>query len=104
MLQIIAPQEAFDLERNLQYKVFHLQSHCIFVLLMGYGALALIVYLHELMPDIPQRFGALGFGVPAMFLSLLPCWSNFEGCNQAGHWFGFMYATDMTRDMDKNAV
>jgi len=37
MLQIIAPQEGFDYERNLQYKVFHLQSHCIFVLLMAYG-------------------------------------------------------------------
>ena len=104
MLQIIAPQEAFDLERNLQYKVFHLQSHCIFVLLMGYGALALIVYLHELMPEVPQRFGALGFGGPALFLSLLPFWSNIDGCNQAGHWFGYMYGADMMRNMDKNAV
>jgi hypothetical protein len=50
MLQIIAPQEGFDFERNLQYKVFHLQSHCIFVMFMGYGALALMTYLHETMP------------------------------------------------------
>ncbi len=47
MLLIIAPQEGFDYERNLQYKVFHLQSHCIFVLLMGYGALALMTYFHD---------------------------------------------------------
>jgi len=104
MLLIIAPQEAFDFERNLQYKVFHLQSHCIFVLLMGYGALALMTYLHELMPEVPAQTGAIGFGVPALFLSLLPLWSNFDGCSQAGHWFGYDYGADMMRPMDKNAV
>jgi tetratricopeptide (TPR) repeat protein len=104
MLLIIAPQEGFDFERNLQYKVFHLQSHCIFVLLMGYGALALITYLHELMPEVPAQTGVIGFGVPALFLSLLPLWSNFDGCSQAGHWFGYEYGADMMRPMDKNAV
>jgi tetratricopeptide (TPR) repeat protein len=104
MLQIIAPQEGFDFERNLQYKVFHLQSHCIFVLLMAYGALALMVYLQELMPEVPQRFGFIGFGTPALFFSLLPLWSNFDGCSQAGHWFGYYYGSDMMRDMAPNAV
>jgi tetratricopeptide (TPR) repeat protein len=104
MLLIIAPQEGFDFERNLQYKVFHLQSHCIFVLLMGYGALALMTYLHELMPEVPAQTGVTGFGVPAIFLSLLPLWSNFDGCSQAGHWFGYYYGADMMRPMDKNAV
>jgi len=104
MLQIIAPQEAFDFERNLQYKVFHLQSHCIFVLMMAYGALALMVYLHELMPEVPQRVGVIGFGTPALFLALLPLWSNFDACSQAGHWFGYDYGSDMMRNMDPNAV
>jgi tetratricopeptide (TPR) repeat protein len=104
MLLIIAPQEAFDFERNLQYKVFHLQSHCIFVLLMSYGALALITYLHELMPEVPAKTGVLGFGMPALYLSLLPLWSNFDGCSQAGHWFGYLYGADMMRPMEKNAV
>jgi tetratricopeptide (TPR) repeat protein len=104
MLLIIAPQEGFDFERNLQYKVFHLQSHCIFVILMGYGALALMTYLHEIMPELVEKTGVLGFGIPAVFLSLLPFWSNFDGCNQAGHWFGWHYGTDMMRPMDRNAV
>jgi tetratricopeptide (TPR) repeat protein len=104
MLLIIAPQEAFDFEHNLQYKVFHLQSHCIFVLLMGYGALALMTYLHELMPEVPAQTGVIGFGMPALFLSLLPLWSNFDGCSQAGHWFGYDYGADMMRPMDKDAV
>jgi tetratricopeptide (TPR) repeat protein len=104
MLQLIAPQEAFDFERNLQYKVFHLQSHCIFVLLMGYGALALMTYLHEMMPEVSARTGVIGFGMPALFLALLPLWSNFDGCSQAGHWFGYYYGADMMRPMDKNAV
>ena len=104
MLLIIAPQEGFDYEKNLQYKVFHLQSHCIFVLLMGYGALALMTYLHELMPEVPEKTGAIGFGVPALFLALLPLWSNFDACNQAGHWWGYHYGADMMRPMEKNAV
>jgi tetratricopeptide (TPR) repeat protein len=95
MLLIIAPQEGFDFERNLQYKVFHLQSHCIF---------ALMTYLHELMPEVPAQTGVIGFGVPAIFLSLLPLWSNFDGCSQAGHWFGYDYGADMMRPMDRNAV
>jgi tetratricopeptide (TPR) repeat protein len=104
MLLIIAPQEGFDFERNLQYKVFHLQSHCIFVILMGYGLLAMLTYLHEIMPEIHARFGVAGAGFPALFLSLLPLWSNFDGCSQAGHWFGYNYGADMMRDMDRNAV
>ncbi len=104
MLQIIAPQETFDFERNLQYKVFHLQSHCIFVLLMSYGALALMVYLHELLPEVRERAGVIGFGGPALFLSLLPLWSNFDACSQANHWFGYYYGADMMRDMSPNAV
>ncbi len=104
MLQIIAPQESFDFERNLQYKVFHLQSHCIFVLLMAYGALALMVYLNELLPEVRQRAGVAGFGAPALFLSLLPLWSNFDACSQANHWFGYFYGADMMRDMGPNAV
>jgi tetratricopeptide (TPR) repeat protein len=104
MLNLIEPPESFDFERNLQYKVFHLQSHCIFVLLMGYGALAAMVYLHENLPEIPARTGLLGFGMPALFLSLLPLWSNFDDCNKSGHWFGYEYGYDIMQPMDKNAV
>ena len=32
---LISPPECFDFQRNLQYKVFNLQSHCIFVILHG---------------------------------------------------------------------
>ncbi len=104
MLLIIAPQEGFDYEHNLQYKVFHLQSHCIFVLILGYGSLAIMIWLRELMPEFVARSGAVGFGVPALFLSLLPLWSNFDGCSQAGHWYGYYFGADIMRDMDKNAV
>jgi len=104
MLQLIAPQEAFDYQHNLQYKVFHLQSHCIFVLLVGYGALAAMTYLHESMEELADKIGVVGFGIPAVFLSLLPFWSNFASCNQADHWFGYEFGADIMRDMDKNAV
>lgn len=104
MLLLIAPQEGFDYEHNLQYKVFHLQSHCILVVFMGYGALAAMIWLHESMPEIAAKTGAIGLGMPALCLALLPLWSNFNECNQAGHWFGYYYGADMMRDMDKNAV
>jgi hypothetical protein len=104
MLQLIAPQENFNFQANMQYKVFHLQSHCIFVILMGYGALAAMTYLHEWMPEVPGRTGVLGFGLPAVCLSLLPLWSNFDNCSQAGHWFGYDYGADILRPLDKNAV
>jgi tetratricopeptide (TPR) repeat protein len=104
MLQLIAPQEAFDFQHNLQYKVFHLQSHCIFVILMGYGALAAMTYLHEAMAESVPQHRIVVFGVPAIFLSLLPLWSNVDSCNQAEHWFGYDFGADMMRDMDKNAV
>ncbi len=104
MLQLIAPQESFDFQRNMQYKVFHLQSHCIFVLLMGYGVLAAMTYLHDWLPEVPARFGVVGFGLPALFLSLLPFWSNFDDCSEAGHWFGYDYGADIMRPLEKNAV
>ena len=104
LLYIMAPQEGFDFEHNLQYKVFHLPSHCILVLLMGYGALAAMTYLHEAMPEVPAKTGVLGFGIPGLFLALLPLWSNFDECSQAGHWFGYNFGADIMRHMDKNAV
>ena len=104
MLQAIAPQEAFDYEHTILYKVFHLQSHCIFAILIGYGALAAMVYLHETMPEVTARVGVAGFGIPCLFLSLLPFWSNFDGCNQANHWFGYYFGADIMRPMAKNAV
>ena len=104
MLQLIEPQEAFDFERNLQYKVFHLQSHCIFVILMGYGAIAALTYLRESWPDISDYLGGINLGAPALFLSLLPFWSNVNSVNQAGHWFGWQYGHDIMAGMDKNAI
>ena len=104
MLDLITPPEGFDFERNLQYRVFHLQSHCIFVLLLSYGALGAMLYLQELMPEVTAKTGALGLGMPGLYLALLPFWSNFDNCNQADHWFGYNYGADMMRPMEKNAV
>ena len=104
MLHLIEPPASFDFETNIQYKVFHLQSHCIFVVLMGYGALAAMTYLYEMMPPMPSGNSVLLAGVPGLFLSLLPLWSNFDDCNQAGHWFGYDFGADIMRPLEKNAV
>ena len=104
MLQLIEPQSGFDFERNLQYKVFHIQSHCVLVILMGYGALAAMTYIQQEWPQVTARTGAMGLGIPALFLSLLPFWSNVRSCNQAGHWYGYDFGTDVVKPMEKNAV
>jgi len=104
MLHLISPPERFDFQNNMQYKVFNLQSHCIFVILLGYGALAAMTYLNEMIPEITERVGALGLGIPALCLSLLPLWSNFDDGNQAGHWFGYQFGADIMRPMVKDAV
>lgn len=104
MFHLITPPESFDFERGQQYKVFHLQSHCIFVLLLGYGALAAMTYLHESVPEWREQTGIAGIGIPALFLALLPLLSNFNDCNMAGHWFGYNFGADIMRPMEKNAV
>jgi tetratricopeptide (TPR) repeat protein len=104
ILNLISPPERFDFQTNLTYKVFNLQSHCIFVIFMGYGALAAMTYLNEMVPEVAGRVGALGLGLPALCLSLLPLWSNFDDANQADHWFGYQFGADIMRGMDKNAV
>jgi len=106
MLHVIEPPGAFDFESNLQYKVFHLQSHCIFVIFMGYGALAAMTYLYEVMPEdsAARAHSVLAIGMPGLFLSLLPLWSNFDDGNQAGHWFGYDFGADILRPLEKNAV
>jgi tetratricopeptide (TPR) repeat protein len=104
MLHVISPPMRFDFQNNLNYNVFNLQSHCIFVILLGYGALAAVLYLHEMVPDVTTRFGPGGLGVPAMCLALLPLWSNFNDGNQANHWFGYEFGHDVMAPMDRNAV
>jgi tetratricopeptide (TPR) repeat protein len=104
MLHLLSPPARFDFQSNMNYKVFNLQSHCIFVIVMGYGALAAMAYLNEMVPEVTARVGALGLGIPALCLSLLPLWSNFDDANQAGHWFGYQFGADIMRGMDRNAV
>jgi hypothetical protein len=104
LLQLIEPQEAFDFERNLQYKVFHIQSHCILVIFMAYGALAALTYLQETWPEYAVSVGSIGLGMPLLWLTLLPFWSNVARCNQADHWFGWDFGHDIMKPMDRNAV
>ena len=104
MLQLIEPQEAFDLERNLQYKVFHVQSHAILALFMGYGAMAVAVFIQRDYAQVTSRFGTVTLGLPTLCLSLLPLWSNAGHCSQAGHWFGYRFGHDVMAPMEKNAV
>lgn len=104
MLNLIEPQESFDFERNLQYKVFQVQSHCIYAIFIGYGILAVLAYLRETRPEVFATPATIAIGPALLFLSLLPLTSNALRCNQANHWFGWMFGHDIMAQMDKDAV
>ena len=104
LLQVIEPQESFDFERNLQYKVFHLQSHCILAMFVGYGALAAMSFVWQEWPEAAEKLGVVGLGAPTLLLSLLPFWSNVTHDSQRDHWFGWYFGHDTVAPMDRNAV
>jgi tetratricopeptide (TPR) repeat protein len=104
MLNLIEPQESFDFERNLQYKVFQVQSHCIYAMFIGYGILAVLAYFRETRPELFATPATVALGPALLLLSLLPLTSNAARCNQAGHWFGWMFGHDIMAPMDPAAV
>jgi tetratricopeptide (TPR) repeat protein len=104
MLNLIEPPESFDFERNLQYKVFQVQSHCIYAMFIGYGMLAVLAYLRETRPEVFATPATIALGPALLCTSLLPLTSNALHCNQAGHWFGWMYGHDIMAPMDRDAV
>lgn len=99
LMTFIAPPGSIDLLSQWMMKVFHLQSHCILVIGMGYGLTCGLLYL-EKKSDYP-----LIRWVPAiLFLSFIPLNDNAQTSNQRNHWFGWHYGVDMLRNVDRHAV
>lgn len=88
-----------DIQSWLAIKPFHILSHCMFVLAIGYGLVSGLVYIQERMPELPKW--ALGI---ALFTALLPLQNNVLKASRRDHWFGWQYGTDMLRPLDRNAV
>jgi tetratricopeptide (TPR) repeat protein len=99
LLQILSPPPGFDRQSLWQTRPFHLQSHCIFALLLGYGFLGGILYIRERFPAWPGYMYAACLG-PA----LIPFFLNYADCSLRGHWFGWQYGVDMLRPLEKGAV
>ena len=91
ILHIIEPPQSFDILSDDNYKVFFIQSHCILALFVGYGALAGIVFLYEILDAKLLVLGHEYMGGFLLFLTIVPLVGNFDDCNQHEHWFGWQY-------------
>jgi len=99
ILQMFIMEINFDEQSQWVNKTFFLQSQCIFAMWVAYGAAFGLLYLVQTV-----WAGAVAWAPLALVLPLLPLWNNYAGCEQRGHWFGWMYGTDMLRDVDRDAV
>ena len=96
--QMFIMNAGFDNQSQWVGKTFLLQSHCIFTMWVGYGIAFALLLLFQKLPKIaPLGYAVLG-------LPLLPFFINYAECEQRGHWYGWMYGTDMLRNMDRDAV
>ncbi len=99
ILQMFIMDVNFDEQSQWVNKTFFLQSQCIFAIWVAYGAAFGLLYLVQTVSE-----GAILWAPAALVLPLLPMWKNYAGCEQRGHWYGWMYGTDMLRDVDRDAV
>lgn len=99
LMTFISPPPTIDLLSQWSMKVFHLQSHCILVVGMGYGLLSGILYL--------QNNNDFNFSpwIPAVaLLCLIPLQDNIGTSNQRDRWFGWHFGVDMLRDLEPGAI
>lgn len=99
ILQMFIMEVNFDEQSQWVNKTFFLQSQCIFTIWVAYGVAFGLLYLVQTVSA-----GAIHWAPLALALPLLPMLNNYAGCEQRGHWYGWMYGTDMLRDVDRDAV
>lgn len=83
----------------LAVKPFHILSHCLIVLAIGYGVISGLLYLSERMEGLPVWLLA-----GTLFVSLLPLEENVLKSSRRDHWFGWQYGVDMLKPLDKGAI
>ncbi len=99
LMTFISPPPTIDLLSQWMMKVFHLQSHCILVVGIGYGLMSGTVYLQS-----KNNFNFSPW-VPAMaLLCLIPLQDNIATSNQKDRWFGWHFGVDMLRDLEPGAI
>lgn len=97
-LQMFIMNPGFDNQSQWVGKTFLLQSHCIFTIGVAYGVAFALLFLFLKIPKVAP------VGYALLALPLLPFFNNYAECEQRDHWFGWMYGTDMLRDMEPQAV
>lgn len=80
-------------------KPFHILSHCLIVMAIGYGIVSGLLYLSERMEKMPVWLLAA-----SLCVALLPLQENVLKSSRRGHWFGWMYGVDMLKPLDKGAI
>jgi tetratricopeptide (TPR) repeat protein len=99
LMTFISPPSSIDTLSQWMMKVFHLQSHCILVIGIGYGLVAGMVYLQE------KNDFDLSPWIPAVaLLCLIPLQDNIATSNQRDRWFGWHFGVDSLRDLEPGAI
>ncbi|MES2310125.1 MAG: DUF2723 domain-containing protein [Verrucomicrobiota bacterium] len=99
LMTLISPPSSIDSLSQWMMKVFHLQSHCILVIGMGYGLASGIIYLQE-----KNDFNFFPWIPAVALLCFIPLQDNAVTSNQRGHWFGWHFGVDMLRDLEPGAI
>jgi len=99
MQTLLDPPSSQDVQTVWVVRRFSLQSHCLFVLAVGYGIIAGAYYILQLVPELRARNCWV-----VMLIPLFPFFQNLATVRQDGHWFGWQYGIDILRPMDKGAV
>lgn len=98
-LTFVDTPKQLDNSSWMAVKPFHILSHCLIVMAIGYGVVSGLLYLSERMEKLPMWLLA-----GSLFIALLPLQENVLKSSRRGHWFGWMYGVDMLKPMDKGAI
>jgi tetratricopeptide (TPR) repeat protein len=99
MQTLMDPPASQDTQTIWVVRRFMLQSHCLFVLAVGYGIIGGASFLLEYYPGFtPSNC------FPLLLLPLLPFYQNLNLVRQDGHWFGWQFGVDILRPLEKGAV
>lgn len=100
-LTFIDTPKQLDNASWLAVKPFHILSHCLIVMAIGYGIISGLLYLSERMEQEKLPVWLLA---ATLFISLLPLQENVLKSSRRGHWFGWKYGVDMLKPMEPGAV
>lgn len=98
-MSVLEPPKSLDVQFMWVTRVFKLQSHVLFVLMIAYGMVLLGALLSQRIKELPS-LAASAF----LLLVMLPLEQNAVANSMRGQWFGFLYGYEALARLPQNAV